>query len=83
MGQQDMSDMDRLRELFEAFSRKREILGCSSAAPAPHGRAGVHRRGERPGPLDACTVITAPYASAAACSACWASSARPAWPTTG
>ena len=26
MGLQDLSDVDRLRELFEAFARKREIL---------------------------------------------------------
>lgn len=62
MGLQGMSDMDRLRDLFEAFSRKREILalleGCTRAAGV---RVFI---GEESGlaPLDACTVITAPYA---------------------
>ena len=63
MGLQGMSDMDRLRELFEAFSRKREILalleGCTKAAGV---RVFI---GEESGlaPLGACTVITAPYTS--------------------
>jgi len=64
MGLQDMSDMDRLRELFEAFSRKREILGLlERCTRAPGVRVFI---GEESGlaPLDACTVITAPYARA-------------------
>jgi heat-inducible transcriptional repressor len=62
MGLQDMSDMDRLRDLFEAFSRKREILGLlERCARAPGVRVFI---GEESGlaPLDACTVVTAPYA---------------------
>jgi heat-inducible transcriptional repressor len=62
MGLQDMSDMERLRELFEAFSRKREILGLlERCTRAPGVRVFI---GEESGlaPLDACTVITAPYA---------------------
>jgi heat-inducible transcriptional repressor len=64
MGLQDMSDMDRLRELFEAFSRKREILGLlERCTRAPGVRVFI---GEESGlaPLDACTVITAPYSRA-------------------
>jgi heat-inducible transcriptional repressor len=64
MGLQDMSDMERLRELFEAFSRKREILGLlERCTRAPGVRVFI---GEESGlaPLDACTVITAPYARA-------------------
>ena len=63
MGLQGLSDMDRLRELFEAFSRKREILalleGCTRA---PGLRVFI---GEESGlaPLDGFTVVTAPYAS--------------------
>jgi heat-inducible transcriptional repressor len=63
MGLQDLSDMDRLRELFEAFSRKREILALlERCTKAPGVRVFI---GEESGlaPLDACTVITAPYAS--------------------
>jgi heat-inducible transcriptional repressor len=64
MGLQDLSDMDRLRELFEAFSRKREILGLlERCTRAPGVRVFI---GEESGlaPLDACTVVTAPYARA-------------------
>ena len=63
MGLQDMSDMDRLRSLFDAFARKREILalleGCTRA---PGVRVFI---GEESGlaPLEACTVVTAPYRS--------------------
>jgi heat-inducible transcriptional repressor len=62
MGLQDLSDMDRLRDLFEAFSRKREILGLlERCTRAPGVRVFI---GEESGlaPLDACTVVTAPYA---------------------
>ncbi len=61
MGSQGLSDMDRLRELFEAFQRKRDLLvlleNCASAE-------GVRLFiGEESGfaALDGCSVITAPY----------------------
>jgi heat-inducible transcriptional repressor len=61
MGVQDLSDVDRLRELFEAFSRKRELLqlleGCIHAQ-------GVRLFiGEESGlaPLGGCSIVTAPY----------------------
>lgn len=61
MGVQDLSDVERLRELFEAFSRKRELLqlleGCIHAQ-------GVRLFiGEESGlaPLGRCSVVTAPY----------------------
>ncbi|HMB58258.1 MAG TPA: heat-inducible transcriptional repressor HrcA [Arenimonas sp.] len=63
MGLNGLSDMDRLRELFEAFSRKREILALlERCTHAPGVRVFI---GEESGlaPLEACTVITAPYAS--------------------
>lgn len=63
MGLQELSDMDRLRELFEAFSRKREILALlERCTHAPGVRVFI---GEESGlaPLEACTVITAPYTS--------------------
>ena len=63
MGVQDLSDMDRLRDLFDAFSRKREILQLLDRTLHAQGvRVFI---GEETGlaPLDACTVITAPYAS--------------------
>ncbi len=61
MGSQGLSNMDRLRELFEAFQRKRDLLvlleNCASAE-------GVRLFiGEESGfaALDGCSVITAPY----------------------
>ena len=63
MGLQGMSDMDRLRELFEAFSRKREILALlERCTKAPGVRVFI---GKESGlaPLDGYTLITAPYAS--------------------
>src|SRR5574343_310056 len=63
MGVDGLSDMERLRGLFEAFSRKREILGLlESCAGAEGVRVFI---GEESGlaPLAGCTVITAPYAS--------------------
>lgn len=63
MGVQELSDLDRLRELFEAFSRKKELLqlleGCAHAQ-------GVRLFiGEESGvaPLGQCSVVTAPYGS--------------------
>ncbi len=63
MGVDGLSDLERLRGLFEAFSRKREILGLlESCAGAEGVRVFI---GEESGlaPLAGCTVITAPYAS--------------------
>ena len=61
MGVQDLSDLDRLRELFDTFTRKKELLqlleGCANAR-------GVRLFiGEESGvaPLDQCSVVTAPY----------------------
>ena len=61
MGVQELSDVDRLRELFEAFARKREILQLLDRTLQAQGvRVFI---GEETGlaPLDACTVVTAPY----------------------
>jgi len=45
MGLQGMSDMDRLRELFEAFSRKREILALlERCTKAPGVRVFIARK---------------------------------------
>jgi heat-inducible transcriptional repressor len=61
MGVQELSDLDRLRDLFEAFSRKREILQLLERTIHAQGvRVFI---GEETGlaPLDGCTVVTAPY----------------------
>ncbi|MBP6597663.1 MAG: heat-inducible transcription repressor HrcA, partial [Arenimonas sp.] len=61
MGVQDLSDLDRLRELFEAFSRKREILQLLERTI--HAQGVRVFLGEATGlaPLDGCTVVTAPH----------------------
>jgi heat-inducible transcriptional repressor len=61
MGAPELADMDRLRELFEAFARKREILGVlERCMKAPGVRVFI---GQESGvaPLDACAVVAAPY----------------------
>ena len=61
MGVQELADVDRLRELFDAFSRKREILQLlERTARAPGVRIFI---GEETGlaPLDGVSLVTAPY----------------------
>lgn len=61
IGVQDLSDLDRLRELFEAFARKREILQLlERTAQAPGVRIFI---GEETGlaPLEGVSLVTAPY----------------------
>jgi heat-inducible transcriptional repressor len=63
MGLQDLSDVDRLRELFEAFARKREILQLLERTQrAPGVRIFI---GEETGlaPLDGMSLVSAPYGS--------------------
>ncbi|MFT4196349.1 MAG: heat-inducible transcriptional repressor HrcA [Pseudoxanthomonas sp.] len=61
MGVQDLSDLDRLRELFEAFARKREILQLlERTLSAPGVRIFI---GEETGlaPLEQVSMVAAPY----------------------
>jgi heat-inducible transcriptional repressor len=61
MGVQDLSDLDRLRELFEAFARKREILQLlERTLRAPGVRIFI---GEETGlaSLEGMSLVTAPY----------------------
>jgi heat-inducible transcriptional repressor len=61
IGLQDLSDLDRLRELFEAFARKREILQLlERTIRAPGVRIFF---GEETGvaPLEGMSLVTAPY----------------------
>jgi heat-inducible transcriptional repressor len=63
IGVQDLADLDRLRELFEAFARKREILQLlERTVSAPGVRIFI---GEETGlaPLDGVSLVTAPYGS--------------------
>ena len=63
MGVQDLSDLDRLRELFEAFARKREILQLLERTH-PGARACACSSARKPAwrRWTACRVVTAPYA---------------------
>jgi heat-inducible transcriptional repressor len=61
MGVQDLSDLDRLRELFEIFASKREILQLlERTIRAPGVRIFI---GEETGvvPLESVSLVTAPY----------------------
>jgi heat-inducible transcriptional repressor len=61
IGVQDLSNLDRLRELFEAFSRKREILSVLERTLRAQGvRIFI---GEETGmaPLDGVSLVTASY----------------------
>jgi heat-inducible transcriptional repressor len=61
IGMAELSDMDRLRELFEAFNTKRDILHILDQS---HQAEGVQIFiGEESGyrPLDECSVVTSPY----------------------
>jgi len=63
MGVQELADLDRLRELFEAFARKREILQLlERTVRAPGVRIFI---GEETGlaPLEGVSLVTAPYAA--------------------
>jgi heat-inducible transcriptional repressor len=63
LGLQDLSDLDRLRELFEAFSEKREILQLLERTVKAQGvRVFL---GEETGvaPLAGMSLVTAPYAA--------------------
>jgi len=71
MGVQELSDVDRLRDLFEAFARKREILQLlERTVQAPGVRIFI---GEETGlaPLEGVSLVTAPYTSGGGCWACW------------
>jgi heat-inducible transcriptional repressor len=61
IGQQGLSDVDRLRELFEAFQSKRDLLQLMENCTRAEGvRLFI---GEESGysALDGCSVVTAPY----------------------
>ena len=66
MGLQELTDVDRLRELFEAFARKREILQLlERTVHAPGVRIFI---GEETGlaPLEGVSLVTAPYTAGGA-----------------
>ena len=61
MGVNELSDIDKLRELFDAFNTKRDILHILDQSQQANGvqifigeESGYH-------PLDECSVVTSPY----------------------
>ncbi len=63
MGVQDLSDLERLRELFDVFASKREILQLlERTIQAPGVRIFI---GEETGvmPLESVSLVTAPYSA--------------------
>lgn len=63
MGVQDLSDLERLRELFDVFASKREILQLlERTSQAPGVRIFI---GEETGvvPLESVSLVTAPYSA--------------------
>lgn len=61
IGKAELSDMDKLRELFEAFNAKRDILHILDQSQ--QGEGVQIFIGEESGyrPLDECSVVTSPY----------------------
>lgn len=61
MNYDELSDIERLRQLFEAFSQQREILGLLDRSIAADGVQIFI--GEESGyeMLDSCSIVTAPY----------------------
>ncbi len=84
MGVAEMSNVERLRRLFEAFNEKRDFLNLLDHSLKAEGRADLHR--PRVG-LSRCWTTAAssprPMRPGTRSWACSASSVRPAWPTSG
>lgn len=63
LGLQDLSDLDRLRELFEAFSEKREILQLLERTVKAQGVRVFFGEETGVAPLAGMSLVTAPYGS--------------------
>lgn len=61
MGSQGLSDMERLRELFEAFQRKRDLLMLLESCARAEGVRLFIGEESGFGALDGCSLVTAPY----------------------
>jgi heat-inducible transcriptional repressor len=61
MGSQGLSDVDRLRELFEAFQRKRDLLTLLENCSRAEGVRLFIGEESGFGALDGCSLVTAPY----------------------
>jgi len=61
MGSQGLSDVERLRELFEAFQRKRDLLTLLESCSRAEGVRLFIGEESGFGALDGCSLVTAPY----------------------
>jgi heat-inducible transcriptional repressor len=61
MGSQGLSDVDRLRDLFEAFQRKRDLLALLESCSRAEGVRLFIGEESGFGALDGCSLVTAPY----------------------
>ena len=61
MGSQGLSDVDRLRDLFEAFQRKRDLLVLLESCSRAEGVRLFIGEESGFGALDGCSLVTAPY----------------------
>ncbi|MEP6940609.1 MAG: heat-inducible transcriptional repressor HrcA [Rudaea sp.] len=61
MGSQGLSDVDRLRDLFEAFQRKRDLLMLLESCSRAEGVRLFIGEESGFGALDGCSLVTAPY----------------------
>jgi heat-inducible transcriptional repressor len=61
MGSQGLSDVDRLRDLFEAFQRKRDLLVLLESCARAEGVRLFIGEESGFGALDGCSLVTAPY----------------------
>ena len=63
MGYEEMADINRLRELFEAFQRKRELLQLMEMCAKAQGVQMFIGEESGYAALDGCSVVTATYGS--------------------
>jgi heat-inducible transcriptional repressor len=61
MGVQDLADVERLRELFDAFQRKQEILRLLDACSHANGVRLFIGEESGVGAMGACSLVAAPY----------------------
>lgn len=63
MGSEDLSDMEKLKQLFEAFNRKRDILHLLDRSQRAEGVQIFIGQESGYEALDTCSVVTSPYSA--------------------
>lgn len=63
MGSEDLSDMEKLKQLFEAFNRKRDILHLLDRSQRAEGVQIFIGQESGYEALDNCSVVTSPYSA--------------------